>query len=313
MKRPCYVLRQACPDGADVEIAARCAEDLLADDKAVYVRVARREQWADCAAEEAVRRRLAQPVRSRELAATRRARTILVQYWYFYPYNEWVAPVAIGELEQIHPADWEAVTVGFSARAAAVGRLLGPLRRDASPTGARIRVAKLRSRRGCGPWSPSPTAPRPTTASPRRAASRTSPSATGIARDRLALASYAANIRDRTDDQRPGARPRRPADRHRRDAADDLPRPLGALQPHALEQPAQGRCASARTATARRRRRCRRCGRRRWDGFSAAVPGRRADAQRCNDPVITSRVGQLHTDADESKEFVHVREILRIR
>lgn len=41
---------------------------------------------------------------------------ILIQYWYFYPYNEWRAPVFAGLLVQRHEADWEAVTIGLDRR-----------------------------------------------------------------------------------------------------------------------------------------------------------------------------------------------------
>lgn len=37
----------------------------------------------------------------------------LIQYWYFYRYNEWRAPVFAGLLIQRHEGDWEAVTIGF--------------------------------------------------------------------------------------------------------------------------------------------------------------------------------------------------------
>lgn len=37
----------------------------------------------------------------------------LVQYWYFYPYNEWRAPLFAGLLRQVHESDWEGVTIGF--------------------------------------------------------------------------------------------------------------------------------------------------------------------------------------------------------
>lgn len=40
----------------------------------------------------------------------------LIQYWYFYPYNEWRAPVFAGLLIQRHEADWEAVTIGLDRR-----------------------------------------------------------------------------------------------------------------------------------------------------------------------------------------------------
>jgi hypothetical protein len=43
-----------------------------------------------------------------------RVRT-LVQYWLFYRYDEWAAPTMLGRLVQRHEADWEAITIGFSA------------------------------------------------------------------------------------------------------------------------------------------------------------------------------------------------------
>lgn len=41
-----------------------------------------------------------------------RLRTLL-QYWYFYPYNEWRAPLFAGLLVQRHESDWEGVTIGL--------------------------------------------------------------------------------------------------------------------------------------------------------------------------------------------------------
>lgn len=38
---------------------------------------------------------------------------ILIQYWYFYRFNEWRAPLFAGLLVQRHEADWEVVTIGF--------------------------------------------------------------------------------------------------------------------------------------------------------------------------------------------------------
>ena len=38
----------------------------------------------------------------------------MIQYWYFYPYDEWRTPVFAGELVQRHEADWEVVMVGLS-------------------------------------------------------------------------------------------------------------------------------------------------------------------------------------------------------
>jgi hypothetical protein len=40
--------------------------------------------------------------------------SILIQYWYFYPYDEWRTPILAGQLVQRHEADWEVVMVGLS-------------------------------------------------------------------------------------------------------------------------------------------------------------------------------------------------------
>lgn len=39
----------------------------------------------------------------------------LIQYWYFYYYDEWRAPVFAGVLTQKHEGDWEVVTLGLDA------------------------------------------------------------------------------------------------------------------------------------------------------------------------------------------------------
>jgi hypothetical protein len=41
----------------------------------------------------------------------------LIQYWYFYRYDEWTRPVLGGRITQRHEGDWEAVTIGFSENA----------------------------------------------------------------------------------------------------------------------------------------------------------------------------------------------------
>jgi hypothetical protein len=193
VQRPCYVLRQACPAQPD---AARCAE-ALADDKAVYVRVARREQWEGCDTGKRCADGSPDPF-GRALGRYAEDTTILLEYWYFYPYNEWVAPVAIGELEQIHPSDWEAVTIGLSREQplwVAYSAHCGGSFADWS----RVRVAKSDPDR----LRPLVAVAYGSQANYRVAEERRVPNfaeCSGIARDRLALASYAANIRDRTDD-----------------------------------------------------------------------------------------------------------------
>jgi hypothetical protein len=44
------------------------------------------------------------------------APTILIEYWYFYRYDEWRSPVLTGTLVQRHEGDWEAVMVGLSSK-----------------------------------------------------------------------------------------------------------------------------------------------------------------------------------------------------
>jgi hypothetical protein len=38
----------------------------------------------------------------------------IVQYWFFYAFDDWISPVIAGQLRQYHEADWEAVTIGLS-------------------------------------------------------------------------------------------------------------------------------------------------------------------------------------------------------
>jgi hypothetical protein len=42
---------------------------------------------------------------------------MLIQYWYFYYYDEWRAPVFAGLLTQKHESDWEVITLGLDAEA----------------------------------------------------------------------------------------------------------------------------------------------------------------------------------------------------
>jgi hypothetical protein len=192
VRAPCYSLRQECPHGA---AGPQCAE-ALPDDKAVYVRVARREQWEDCADVNDCADGSPNPfarARGRYAADTE----ILLQYWFFYPYNEWVAPVAIGSLKELHPADWEAVTVGLSSD--------GPLwvAYSAHCAGSyadwkQVRVASEPTHR-----HPLVAVAVGSQANYRVAKESRVPNfaeCSGITQDRIKLLSYAANIRDRTDD-----------------------------------------------------------------------------------------------------------------
>jgi hypothetical protein len=42
----------------------------------------------------------------------------LIQYWFFYRYNEWERQILTGTLAQRHQSDWEFVTVGLDKNAA---------------------------------------------------------------------------------------------------------------------------------------------------------------------------------------------------
>jgi hypothetical protein len=44
--------------------------------------------------------------------------SILIQYWFFYRYNEWERQILTGTLAQRHQSDWEFVTVGLDRSAA---------------------------------------------------------------------------------------------------------------------------------------------------------------------------------------------------
>ena len=109
---PCFKLTIKCPkprvDGDD-PCPSRQPHDPLAgkpyQDGGVYVRVVRRA---------APPRREPNPFESFGPKDIRDDLAILVQYWFFYDYDEWVAPVLAGRIVQRHEADWEAVTVGLA-------------------------------------------------------------------------------------------------------------------------------------------------------------------------------------------------------
>lgn len=104
---PCFKLDTKCES-----VAAGCAQPLdpaprdgeRRKDGTVYVRV--------------VHRGAPRPDRSPDAFGDEKpygadVQTI-VQYWFFYAFDDWVSPVIAGQLRQYHQADWEAVTIGFS-------------------------------------------------------------------------------------------------------------------------------------------------------------------------------------------------------
>ena len=105
---PCYTLTIRCDDG-DAPCAQGAPNPTLEPRRsgAAYVRVVRRSRPPTDGS----------PNPFERVARLREQPTVLVQYWYFYPYDEWVSPVLAGQLRQRHEGDWEAVTIGFSDRA----------------------------------------------------------------------------------------------------------------------------------------------------------------------------------------------------
>lgn len=119
---PCYRLSIRCPLGR-----AGCGRadphpdrnsERLYREGAVYVRVVRKS-----VEEEEERRREAEKLRPSDRwpprpfvdeGPYRKSLSTLLQYWYFYPYDEWEANVFAGQLVQRHEGDWEAVTIGLS-------------------------------------------------------------------------------------------------------------------------------------------------------------------------------------------------------
>ena len=104
---PCYTVSTGCTEGD-----AACAQPISApadgserEDGSVYVRV--------------VRRGKPRPDRSPnafdDVGPYGRDVDTIVQYWFFYAFDDWISPVIAGQLRQYHEADWEAVTIGFSA------------------------------------------------------------------------------------------------------------------------------------------------------------------------------------------------------
>jgi hypothetical protein len=105
---PCYRLTIDCPTADPCPAAAQPARpDPLPQlqnplkSGAVYARVVRSQDAPNAFPE-------------RVGTFDGEAPSILIQYWYFYPYDEWRTPILAGEIVQRHEADWEVVMVGLS-------------------------------------------------------------------------------------------------------------------------------------------------------------------------------------------------------
>ena len=105
LRVPCYQITIRCPEGS-----RDCAEGHFREDRGEAV-----PDYRDGAVY--VRTVPVGPVSSPPMIANLGPfddLTTLVQYWYFYRYDEWTRPVLSGHIVQRHEGDWEAVTIGFS-------------------------------------------------------------------------------------------------------------------------------------------------------------------------------------------------------
>ena len=102
----CWHVTIDCPHGGDP--CARGHEDprTFVRDGAAYVRVLRSSR-PNVDGAGAVFASVPPRLRAMGLST-------LVQYWFFYRYDEWRAPIPAGTLAQRHEGDWEAVMVGLA-------------------------------------------------------------------------------------------------------------------------------------------------------------------------------------------------------
>ncbi|MDX6678039.1 MAG: hypothetical protein QOE31_2091 [Solirubrobacteraceae bacterium] len=203
VSKPCYTLRCVDEDACFAAVSQQAR-----DSGAVYVRVERRGRWAPARGAGRRRGRLSPQARSpnpfsapatlgedaqRLIGDT----SVLVQYWYFYPYDEWLAPVLGGQFKQRHEADWEAVTIGL-------GKTRPLYVAYSSHCGGSwsawddIRVADNEQPR----LHPLVAVAQGSQANYRAAEARRAPDwakCAGLPAEALTLVSYAANLRDLTD------------------------------------------------------------------------------------------------------------------
>ncbi len=191
--KPCYSLTIECESASDDCAMGRDATvGELRRDEAVYVRVERREQR-----ERRARFDAGSPNPFDNIGPYGTATKFLLQYWYFYPYDEWVAPVLGGQFKQRHEADWEAVTIGLDD----AGPLFVAYSEHCGGTWSEwgdIRVANTMRPR----LHPLVAVAEGSQANYRVAVDRRAPDwgkCAGVPADTLTLVSYASNIRDRTD------------------------------------------------------------------------------------------------------------------
>ncbi|HEY2715998.1 MAG TPA: hypothetical protein VGI73_07245 [Solirubrobacterales bacterium] len=119
---PCFRLSIRCPTGGEAcsepDPHPERSDEGLYREGAVYVRVSRRgaeEQLEERRNTEKLSKSDRWPPQLfRPEGPYAKPLSILLQYWYFYRYDEWETHVFAGKLVQRHEGDWEAVTIGLS-------------------------------------------------------------------------------------------------------------------------------------------------------------------------------------------------------
>jgi hypothetical protein len=112
---PCLTISIRCPalrkergrEDCDEGPGFRRADDPGDKRARVYVRIVDLDDPRDAAAGQ---------LRIAKRGRYRRDVRWLIQYWYFFYYDEWTTQSLFGDVTQGHEADWEAVTIGFGPR-----------------------------------------------------------------------------------------------------------------------------------------------------------------------------------------------------
>jgi hypothetical protein len=223
---PCLKLSLGC-DRADKDDGTPCSHeradgtpDEPRQDGGLYVRVARKGQSFEDEPD---------PFESFGPPKLTKDLTTMVQYWFLYDYDEWVAPVLGGRLVQRHEGDWEAITiglaedhplfVGFSEHCGGVWQPWSNRVSLTSTAGADFekdigflvdeKYTESSQKGGPGTWSQARALPTHPTVQvavgsqanyPPRLSSRAPDwsSCKGIPREAVSLVSYVSNLRDRT-------------------------------------------------------------------------------------------------------------------
>jgi hypothetical protein len=202
---PCFRLSIRCPTGSEAcsepDPHPERSDEGLYREGAVYVRVARRgaeEQLEARRETENLSRSDRWPPQTfRPEGPYAKQLSILLQYWYFYRYDEWETHVFAGRLVQRHEGDWEGVTIGLSDS----GPLFVAYSAHCAGTWVPWEEAELSNRLG-GRTHPLIAVAEGSHANYPRADQKRSPDwagCQGAPAGTTTLLSYASNIRDKTE------------------------------------------------------------------------------------------------------------------